>query len=228
MMQAGEPKAAGQSRLARRKTIRALATGALALMLVAGCSLKLPGSGSPPRVFVLSPKSTFDDNLPVVDWQLLIDSPIAAAGLDTSRIALRHSLIELQYFADAAWTDASPKMVQRLLIESFENSGKIVSVGRQAVGLRADYILTTELREFQAEYEGKPEGAAPDVHSRINVKLVKMPQRIIVASQTYDYMIPAESPDMISIVHAFDDALGKSLKRIVSWAITEGEKHRNQ
>ncbi len=205
------------------RTMIALCATAL---LLTGCALKLPGSGTPPRIFVLSPKSTFDAELPVVDWQLLIDSPIAAAGLNSSRIALRQSQIELQYFANAAWTDAAPKMVQRLLIESFENSEKIVSVGRQAVGLRADYILATELREFQAEYEGKTEGQPPDVRTRVNAKLVQMPSRTIVASVTYDYLIPAEGADLVSIVKAFDLALGKTLKRIVAWAITEGEKNR--
>ncbi|WP_425403254.1 ABC-type transport auxiliary lipoprotein family protein [Hwanghaeella sp.] len=209
----------------RRRFARTAALLCAAAVLLTGCALKLPGSGTPPRIFVLSPKSTFDEDLPVVNWQLLIDSPIAAAGLNSSRIALRQSQIELQYFANAAWTDAAPKMVQRLLIESFENSQKIVSVGRQAVGLRADFILATELREFQAEYEGKAEGTPPDVRTRINAKLVQMPSRTIVASVTYDYLIPAEGPELVSIVKAFDLALGKSLKRIVSWAITEGEKH---
>lgn len=214
-----------ETRRDRRRIFgRSMAALCAVAFLVTGCALKLPGSGTPPRIFVLSPKSTFDENLPVVDWQLLIDSPIAAAGLNSSRIALRQSQIELQYFANAAWTDAAPKMVQRLLIESFENSGKIVSIGRQAVGLRADFILATELREFQAEYEGKETGDPPDVRTRINAKLVKMPERTIVASVTYDYLIPANGPELVEIVKAFDLALGKSLKRIVSWAITEGEK----
>lgn len=213
---------------ARRSFARSMVALCATAFLLTGCALKLPGSGTPPRIFVLSPKSTFDEELPVVDWQLLIDSPIAAAGLNSSRIALRQSQIELQYFANAAWTDAAPKMVQRLLIESFENSEKIVSVGRQAVGLRADFILATELREFQAEYEGKGDGVPPDVRTRINAKLVKMPERTIVASITYDYLLPAEGTEMVSIVKAFDLALGKSLKRIVAWAITEGEKHHTE
>jgi len=232
MSQAGNTGAADCRRIesrpnGRRHFGRTMVAFCAAAFLMTGCALKLPGTGTPPRIFVLSPKSTFDEQVPVVDWQLLIDSPIAAAGLNTSRIALRQSQIELQYFANAAWTDAAPKMVQRLLIESFENSKKIVSVGRQAVGLRADFILATELREFQAEYEGKAEGAPPDVRTRINAKLVQMPSRTIVASVTYDYLIPAEGPDLVSVVKAFDLALGKTLKRIVAWAITEGEKHRN-
>ena len=58
-----------------------------------------------------------------------------------------------------------------LLVESFENTGKIVAVGRQAIGLRSDFNLKSELREFQAEYFG---GAKiPTVRVRINTKLIK-------------------------------------------------------
>jgi len=203
-----------------------LAAGATAL---SGCSVELPGSGDPPRIYVLTPKSTFDDDLPRVDWQLLVEPPLAAAGISSSRIALRRSLIELEFFARAAWTDAAPKMIQTLIIESFENSGKIVSVGRQAIGLRADFILKSDLREFQAEFISEdgtpmPAGEAPNIRARMNVKLVKMPERAIVGSNTIEYVLPAPGPAMVQIIEGFDDALGKILKRIVNWTLTEGER----
>ena len=52
-------------------------------------------------------------------------------------------------------------MIQTLLIESFENTGKIIAVGRQSLGLRSDFNLKLEVREFQAEYF--PKDAAPRV-----------------------------------------------------------------
>ncbi len=208
----------------RRRALAGLSGGIAALGL-AGCSVELPGSGEQARVFVLSPKSSFAEDAPEVDWQLLIAPPDAAAGLDTVRIALRQTDIELQYFAGAAWTDTATKMVERLLIESFENSGKIVSVGRQAVGLRANFILVTDLREFQAEYDGKGPGAAPDVRIRLNAKLVKMPQRVIVSSQTVERIVPAPGSDLIGVVRGFDDALGKVMKRLVEWTLAEGQIH---
>ena len=114
------------------------------------------------------------------------------------------------------WIDTAPLMVQTLLVESFENSNRIVSVGRQSVTLRADYSLLTELREFQAEYNG---AGAPKVRVRINAKLVKMPQRIIIGTTTVERVQAAASGDMKSVVHAFDTALGKTLKRIVEWTL---------
>ena len=185
--------------------------------LLAGCTGNLlPGSAEPPKLYVLTPKTMFAENLPRVPWQLTVDTPVAQAGLNSARIALRHSPISLDYYARANWTDTAPKMVQTLLVESFENSGKIVSVGRQSVTLRADYSLLTELREFQAEYDG---AGPPEAHVRINVKLVKMPQRHIVGTLTVDRIERAESTDLDAVVHAFDAALGKALRRVVEWTL---------
>jgi cholesterol transport system auxiliary component len=183
---------------------------------IAACGL--PGADrAPPRLFVLSPKSTYSPDLPKVEWQLAIDTPIAEAGLSSSRIALRHSALSVEYFARAAWTDTAPSMVQTLLVESFENTGKIVAVGRQSIALRGDYVLVTELREFQAEYDGKP---APEVRVRLNAKLIRMPHRVIVANHTGESVLPAENGSLEAVVTAFDDALGKVLKRTVEWCLT--------
>ena len=72
---------------------------------------------------------------------------MAPSGLNTNRIALAHSQITLDYYAGATWTDSAPQLVQTLLIESFENTGRIVAVGRKSVGLKPDYVLKLELRE---------------------------------------------------------------------------------
>ncbi|MBP5857580.1 membrane integrity-associated transporter subunit PqiC [Marivibrio halodurans] len=212
----------------RRRAVKLVGLGAL-FPLAAACAVELPGSGEPPRIYVLTPKNTFPDDLPNADWQLLVEAPTAPAGLASSRIVLRRKLVEINYFARAAWTDSAPAMLQTLLIESFENSGRIVSVGRQVIGLRADFILKTDLREFQAEYMTEdgtalPEGTPPFVRVRLNGKLVQMPRREIVASETWEFRIQAASSEMEAIINAFDEAYGSILKRMVTWTLRRGEE----
>jgi cholesterol transport system auxiliary component len=196
----------------RRRVLKGLLAGPLVL---GAC--QLPGAGEPPNLYTLSPKSSFAPDLPRVDWQLIIETPIAAAGLNTSRIALQRSPVTLEYYANANWTDIAPLMVQTLLIESFENSGKIVAVSRESTTLRADYLLKTELREFQAEYDT---AGPPRARVRINAKLARMPDRAIIASHTVERMIRAEGHDLPSIALAFDEALGGAMRRIVEWCLT--------
>lgn len=206
----------------RRETVKrlggALVAGGLTLGLAA-CS-GLPGSRPPPRYFKLSPKSNFDTGLPAVDWQLIVETPTANAGLSTPRIALQRLPHEVEYYARANWTDTAPRMIQTLIVESFENSERIVSVGRESIGLRADYVLKTELREFQTDYLG---GSLPSARVAIAAKLVRMPRRVIVGSWSYEAKIPAERDSIESVVLAFDDALGKVLKRLVQWSLETGE-----
>ena len=108
-------------------------------------------------------------------------------------------------------------MVQTLMVESFENSGRIVAVGRQTIGLRSDYNLKSELREFQAEYYN--DVSAPLIRVRLNAKLVRQPRRNIVASENFEATAQAAGADIDSIILAFDDALGKVIKRTVEWTL---------
>ena len=155
---------------------------ALALGL-AGCSLPNLGSGPPPDLYVLSPKSTFPDDLPTVSWQLVVEEPSTAKGIDTDRIAIAPSALEVKYFGGSRWADRAPRMLQQLLIQSFENTKKIVSVGRQSIGLRSDFVLKTELREFQAE---KTADGKTIVRVRVNLKLVRPSLGQIVASESFE------------------------------------------
>jgi cholesterol transport system auxiliary component len=219
------------------QAVRCFALLLLASFMLGGCSIPLPGQGEPPRLYVLTPKSTFPDDIPKVEWQLLVETPRSPAGLSTARIAMHDSPIELRYFDRANWTDFAPKMVQSLLIESFENSGKIVGVGREQVGLRSDFLLKTDLREFQAEYAEAmsadikimDSGAEPPfARVRINVKLVTIPRREIVATKTFERKIQADSNSMKEIIGAFDEALGKTLKAIVTWTLKTGHELRQK
>ncbi|MCA8929745.1 MAG: membrane integrity-associated transporter subunit PqiC [Alphaproteobacteria bacterium] len=202
--------------LFRRRALLATGLGALAL---AGCESLLPGQGPPPRLYRLTPKTTYPD-LPRVAWQLVVEPPAAQASIDTPRIGLMLSPVRFDYYAQANWVDRAPLMVQSLIIESFDNSHAIVAVGRESIGLRPDYVLKSELREFQAE-------SLDDRHIvnvALHFKLVQMPERVIVASAAFGKVVEAPLDQMGPVIEAFDEALGKVLKDVVVWTLTEGQK----
>lgn len=189
-----------------------LLTGGAAL---AGCAV-IPRVNEPIPLYTLSAVTEFGRSLPKVDWQLVVGTPVASADLDTTRIALTRSPGVIEYFANGAWADNAPILLQGKLIESFEASNAIIAVGRDAVGLRPDYVLQSELRDFQAEYA---EGA-PVAHLRLAAKLVRMPDRRIVASIVTDQRVPAEGGSLAQIVQAFDRAAGKAFEDVVVRVLT--------
>jgi cholesterol transport system auxiliary component len=183
----------------------------------AGCSSLIPGTGTPPQLYVLMRKTTFPSDLPSTSRQLLVSTPVAPAEIDTTRVALTRSPTTIDYFANAAWSDRAPAMVQSLLIESFEQTGKIVSVSRDLAVLRADYILMSELRRFEARYENGD--APPTVMVRLLVRLIKMPERTIIGDDLADGRETAARNSMDAIIEAYNEALGSVMKRLVTWTL---------
>jgi cholesterol transport system auxiliary component len=205
--------------MTRRVALALLAGGAGASL--AGCGTVInAAAGNPPRLFRLSSKSTFPDDIPDVDWQLVVDTPSAPASINTNRIGLMETPYRFNYFAEASWVDRAPLMVQNLIIESFDNSEAIIGVGPASIGLRPNFVLQPELREFQAHQEGDSQR----VNVTINVRLVQMPERIIIAVEHFsrETIVPAGAID--PVIDGFDEALGKVLKRLVVWTLAEGEK----
>ncbi len=186
----------------------------LLILALGGCS-GLFGGGTPAHLYRLTPKGSFPANLPHRPMQLLVDVPLAPAGLDSSRIALSRSAVSIDYFADSEWTDRAPLLVQTALLESFENSKVTNAIDRESIGLRADFILKTEMRHFEAVYDS-PNGP-PEVWVALNVRLVNPANREIVAQTSFEQRRRASTNDVPSIILAFNEALGSVMREIVVW-----------
>ena len=186
----------------------------IALALV-GCG-GLFGGSSPAQLYRVTPVDAFPPGLPHLPVQVLIDEPLAPAGLDTTRIALGRSAVSIEYFADSEWTDRVPLMVQTALLESFEDSKALSAINRESLGLHADFILKTEIRHFEALYDSPNQ--APQVWVAIITRLVNPSGRDIVSEDSFERRVRAETNDVPQIVLAFDEALEGVMEDIVVWA----------
>ena len=191
-----------------------LATG-LALVLAACGGIF---SDTPRRpLYQLKPAVAFNAPLRPVSAQLLLALPSAPAGLDTNRVALSRSAMSLDYFADAEWTDNAPLVVQTALLDAFEKSAAVLAVGRDSAGLRADFILETDLRDFTAVYDS-PSGP-PRVTVAFTLKLIKIPERKILAQHPIVRQQTAAGNTIPDIVQAFNAALGGAVAEAVRWTV---------
>lgn len=147
---------------------------------------------------------------------LVIATPTAAAGLDTTRIALIRSPVTIDYYADGEWVDRPPFLVKEILIENFEKSGAFAGVASEGRGLGADYALNTDIRDFTAIYN-TPDGP-PLVRIRIAAELVAMPERDIAAETSIVREVQAGANDLSAIAIAFDRALGEVVRELIAWS----------
>jgi len=184
--------------------------------LLAGCGGLLTDAPQRP-LYRVNPTPTFPAGLPHVSAQLLVATPATPAGLDTARIALSRAPVSLDYFADAAWTDRVPFLVQTALVEGFEKSAAISAVGPEGLGLRADFVLETAIGDFEAMYDS-PEGP-PRIVVKLNEKLVRMPERRIVAQTSVSRDAKATANSLVEIVRGFERALGGAVEEVVTWTV---------
>lgn len=189
-------------------------------LMLGGCAAALQlATREPPQLYALTPKSTFPADLPDVDVRLAVEVPSARAGLNTARIALKPTPTTLDYYADGAWVDVVPVMVQNLLLESLDNAGKIDTLGSEVVGVRANYALLVHVREFQAAYvEGE---SVPEVRVRLQARLVRLPRRTSLVATSIEAVARPENTSLPAIVRAFDRTFGSVTKRLVAWTIEE-------
>lgn len=201
----------------------------LRLLLAAGTVTALMGCEGlttlktvtrPVDLYDLTPKSTFDSGLPEISAQVVVEEPTAASSVNTDRIAVKPNAYQVQYFPDARWVDRAPLLVQTMLLESLENTGKVGAVGRQAIGLSSDYTLVTDLREFQAR-NNSDGSSGLEVVVQLNMKIVQEPRGLIVASQSFAHEASSPTTNMTDVVEAFDVALGKTMGRAVDWAVRQ-------
>jgi cholesterol transport system auxiliary component len=197
--------------------------GALGGAGLAGCAGLDILNATPPRIFELTPKSSFPPDLPETNASVVVDTPTASSGLNTSRIAVRPLPTSIDYYAGVIWVDVVPVMVRTLMIETLENSGKIDVFSRSDLASRADFALICHIREFQAEMQ--QQSAAPLAHIRLQFRLLRMPQRISIDASFADFRVPAASTAIEDVVAAHDDALGACLKQMAIWVVETAAAH---
>nr|WP_298689084.1 ABC-type transport auxiliary lipoprotein family protein [uncultured Dongia sp.] len=180
-------------------------------LLLAACGV-IPEVNTPLNLYSVSPKVAPVDNPPALNWQLVVAEPKAGADLATNRIALTRAANRIEYFAEGVWADAAPALVQSKLIEAFEDVVPQLAVGRDSAGLKPDYILQSELRDFQASYAG----GGGEAVVRVTAKLVKMPERRIVSSISAEARKPAAGSGLPAIVSAFESALGDVFSQLIA------------
>jgi cholesterol transport system auxiliary component len=195
---------------------RFLFLGGGALFVLAGCGGILPKPAAN-QIYLLKPMPVPPAAGPKVDWALVVRRPDAIDSLDTNRIAIMRSADTLDYYANAQWPDRLPELVANELVQGFRESGRITQVSRMHEGLHADYVLQTQLHDFEARYD-TPDGA-PTIVIRIGAQLVARKTRSAVGSLIAAQSAPAAANSIDAAVQAFDRAMGAAVRQIVDWTL---------
>ena len=199
-------------------TRRAVVVSGSAFCLASLASCQLPGSGPAPRRIRLNPAEEFPPDLPSVAWSLLGQEPPTSLSLNTARIGIG-SAGDIKYVAGGQWASRAPEMVMELLVESFRNSNKILTVGDRRDRIRSDFNLNLRLTHFHIK---KTADDAGNVRVRLETILVKRPRRDPVASSAFESFSDLSPLALDGIVDTFNQNLTDVMEQVVEWTLRTG------
>lgn len=195
---------------------RALLVTGVSSVALAACS-GIIGPPEAPPLYMLKASTGPASGGPRVPWQMSVVLPDAPDSLDSARIALVQPSNQLDYYANSSWQDRLPFLVQSALIDAFESSGRIASVGRDTDGLKSDYLLLTDIHDFQARYDVAD--GVPTAVVKLSVKLIAARTRTIAQATSVGKEVAASQNSVPAVVDAFNQALSAAMAQTVTWAL---------
>ena len=194
---------------------------ALLLLLAAPACLgacSLIETGPPLAQVLLDPKLPAPAAAPgmakPLPLQIAVPEPSAGTAYASDRIAAVFSGFEIRYQADARWNAPAPRLVQRLLMDSMENTGIFSGVGDGSGGMRSDLRLLCDIRRFGLRYTG---GEAPVAEAVLTLRLMDARNGRILASLPLSEEERAGDDTVGHHVLAFNAVLERVLAKSGTW-----------
>lgn len=197
-------------------------TGRALRLIILSCVLSCVGcvagafdSEVPPQhVYVLKPLPAANEGGAVIPVGVTVARPTARPGLDTDRIALLQPDRRLDYYSAARWGAEAQDVMQDLLIQSLRNTGRLATVQGDMSPFIAEYVLQTDITDFQAEYAGG--GAGPVVQVTLVCTIGRMKDRKPLAGFTAAATAQAATDTLGATVEAFESAYQQAARVAVS------------
>lgn len=189
---------------------------AAAAVLLSGCVSSLLET-NPPKPRYLIEASDVEDGAQVA-WSLIVDDPNASRAYDTTKIAVSRAPGRIEYFSGGEWAGPAPRMFQSAVIESFQDSGRILAVGDRVDIPFADFTLQTDIRRMKLNLAGGARNAELAVYARLSNGRGK-----IYAGKLFSASMRASTSSGDDVAAAFDTAFDDVISNIASWTLREGE-----
>lgn len=191
----------------------------LCALVLGGCATitSITDATTPLQAYGLRAPAEAPDVRGSLRRDLVVEVPTAGGALDTDRILIRPDPFQAAYLPKVRWTDTAPVMLQGLMLRSFEDTGALRYVGRRPVSGTADFLLLSELTDFQAELA--PDGETVTTRLRLTARLVQEREGTILGSRTIETTAPAASTDPEDVVAGLDAATREGLRQLTTWAL---------
>ncbi|WON78822.1 ABC-type transport auxiliary lipoprotein family protein [Serratia sp. UGAL515B_01] len=144
---------------------------------------------------------------------LRIVQPNTSQFLNGTRIAVQPQGAEITSFSGSRWSDPAPILLRNRLIQEFRANGSFRSVGSDEDNLLADIEINGDLASFQGVYHGEK----GEVVIRFDARLVRMSDRKVMVSRSFEIRQPIEGRGMDQVVKSFGLASDRLAAQMLEW-----------
>ena len=194
-----------------------IAAFSLVLATTAGCSAlsSIQSASTPLDTFELTPLPAGTVVAARSRRSLEVALPTATGALNSDRIVIKPTPLQVQSLPGARWVNDTTEHVQLLLVRSLAGSGRYSLVTSAGSGPSPDYVLLTDLQAFQAEVTSEQ----VTVVIRSTMTMLRDIDGSVVSSRTFTNteMVPDTSNELM--IAAFDRAMTQQLTDVVGWLV---------
>jgi cholesterol transport system auxiliary component len=220
-----------KARLSPRRPVTLCWAASLLCLLLSACGSLLQSNAKPEQTYYLRPPGTAGGSAagaatagsstggdatataaPLPGMSVRVGHPIAAPGLETAHIMLVQSNHRMNFYTGSRWPAAGPELIESLAVETLRASGDWSLVQDSSSPFPNDYLLSTTIERFEADYTAG--GPAPVVYVVLHCTLGRREGRDVIATFTASGEAPAAENRLGAVVAAFETATGKALTEL--------------
>lgn len=184
--------------------------------LLCACSLKpLPVKPQTQYTFATWPKTTNFPKKSTTSHTLLVSTPMAAPGYQSSKMVYVVVPYELRSFANHRWVAPPADLLLSLLSNRLRAAGYFQAVVTPPFSGAVTYQLNTELLTLQQEFI-RPESS---VRMAIEATLIRTDTGAVMANRVFETEVPASSNDPYGGVLAANKAAHQLLNKIALFVV---------
>lgn len=146
--------------------------------------------------------------------QILVPEPRALQALASNQIAVKPTPLTLAYYPSVAYEDTAPRVLQRVILDTFQNTGRVAAVGLPGQSLLINYQVVTEIRAFQAEtFDGD------QARIEIAAKLLNDANGRVITDRVFTVAVPLSGDDAEAAAVGLNTAAQALAQDVVDWTL---------
>lgn len=181
-------------------------------LMLSACSLTkpLPAKDIKNYAIIADKKGTVRLKVKKQGKILLVNNLTAGEAYASRKIAYSMSPYQIAYYADHRWAAEPTQMMQTLVVQSLQNTGRFKTVASPPFTADADYRLRIKLVQLLQKFD-QPQS---HVEMLIDADLIAVKTQQVVASQRFAFNQPAPSNNAYGGAVATNHAMSHFLSQL--------------